>query len=240
MESGHSYYKRKYFPEGLMHIILNTAVEVNPREPLLAFVSDTMFVDYVRVYKIQECEEDISIRNTPVFDNCNYRGQNNVYNEFITGKTVDIECNFRVLENHSITTIASQDVLISPDSEIITSTNGEFECKVQPCLNRKIEIKELYYGLDDDDDVVVCDSCDTNFNASNVYMYSDSIMVVDTKYSNEAVVITDSLGNIVYRNDNIGQEPLMINIENFLIGIYYITINNFDSSMDENFMLNIE
>lgn len=229
MESGSKYKRVKSFPEGPMHIILNTAVQTGVSKPESNFIADTMFVQYVKVYKIQDCEKDVNIDSTTQIS---YGGQNSEYNEFITGKNVNIAYDFNIESNHSLTTVASDEIAINAETNIKTDSNGEFICKVNVCPNRKVDIIEDYEDMVDSDDSSDdnCDTCSLNSYYDYVYLYDDNNIVVDVQDTYDSIIVTNHLGNIVYSNTNL-EDSIIINIGNYPTGTYNIKI--VDSTLDE-------
>lgn len=241
MVPGNKYKRVKSFPEGPMHIILNTAIQVGKDiAPETNFISDTMFVQYVKVYKIQDCEKDVNIDSTILI---NYGGQAAEYNEFITGKTVNIAYDFNIESNHSLTTIASNEIIMNTETNIETGDNGEFVCKVNVCSNRKVNIMEDYGDvLDSDDDNINsydCDTCSLNSYYDYVYLYDDNNVVVDVQDTQDSIIITNNLGNIIYSNNNL-EEQIMINIENYPIGTYNIKVVDSTSNEEIRYLLTID
>lgn len=142
-------HEAKYFPQDSMNVCLNVALASPIKKNIenLYNIRDTMFVDYVKVYRLVPCYEDVTINN----DGYCYSNLGRDNDTIIRGDNVFVRCNeINVADGNNVEIHASSDVYfmliscpkminIPPTVEyekdlIITTGDGsEFIIDIEPC-----------------------------------------------------------------------------------------------------------
>lgn len=123
LKSDKKYFESSSYPKNQMSVILNTAIH---REYGLNsnFVSKEMLVDYVRVYKSVSCYEDKSINNNLFHLNVGCLPGKKDY--YVTGRNVTFSdsVSVDVCKDHSVTAIASREVIFNDNTSFTSDTNS--------------------------------------------------------------------------------------------------------------------
>ncbi|MBO6118482.1 MAG: glycoside hydrolase family 16 protein [Bacteroidales bacterium] len=126
-----------YYPSDTMCIVLNTAVEygydegdigVIDRRPNADFTSDTMFVDYVKVYALPECysQDIISIGD-------NYSHNESLNYDLIQARTIILDTNVFLHDGRKLEIKANDEIIINAGASIRTQGNSEILLDIQRC-----------------------------------------------------------------------------------------------------------
>lgn len=240
---GNKYRRLKYFPENPMKIILNTAVEVAPRKPNAAFISDTMFIDYVKVYKPMKCFTNVNINNLPNLDYTTLGQHKNLYT-LITGYNVNVSCNMSIHSNHSVSVIANHDIYINAPSEIETDGKSYFFADTKTCNNNKdiyIEnISDLTRIEEEDTTYDYLECFDSIYEENDIYLTDelDSIGIL-LHNANVEISLIDSSSHILFNDTANTTGDIYINISNYNAGIYFLFITNNLLGIEEKYRITI-
>lgn len=145
------YYQAKFFPMDSMKVIFNIDVSrkvIDTFDSILYDINDTMFVDYIKVYRLVPCNEDVTINN----DGYCYSDLGTNNDTVITGDNVFIKCNeINLADGKHVEIKANSNVYFMPiscpkmvnfppvieyekDFIITTGDGSEFLIDIEKCL----------------------------------------------------------------------------------------------------------
>jgi len=206
------------YPENAENVILNISVhkDFSPSN-----LPQTMFVDYIRVWQKQNCNDLVTI--------CNYNAKfdNNVF----TGRIIEAGgngCNVVVNENEYLDLLATQEIHLKPGFSV--KKGGNFVAKIVPCSSYK-----FYEEIEKNDtskesrnfDVNTITYDEINHNKSDYEIFpnpfNECINVSINEIEDSYIVVYDLLGNIRYY-EKIYKCDQKINLTHLEKGVYIIKL----------------
>lgn len=258
LRNGKKYFESDSSPKDPMKLILNIAVYRDERAPHNSFTQDEMLVDYVRVYKTVSCDEDRNINSNLFHLNVGcIPGKNDYY---ITGRNVTFKDSaiVDVCEKHSVTTIASREIIFGDNTNFSSNTNSSFIAYISPCNSQKNVILESVDLETDTIDEYVLDTLEKNNFDSITFVDIDDLqdpiwvytsldedsLFIDIKtntISNYYVEIKkESDSTIIYQSRNLTNTFISINLLDLEEDIYVINIIDVINNRREQYLLTIE